>query len=295
METNAQRATRHERALVLAGGGVTGVAWELGILVGLQDGGLEVHAVDRIVGTSAGSVVGALVSSGVDFETLFAGQRVPPDQSAERAVTFDGEALMAAFAEFMSAGPISGDALRARIGQWALGATTVPEDERRAIITARLPIQQWPDQPDLKIVAVDVETGAPHVFDRASGVALVDAVAASCAVPGVWPPVSIEGHRYMDGGMRSTTNADLAHGCARVLLLSPLGLVNMGPLGNPAEEVAELERAGSVVRVVTPDAASVQAIGPNVLDPAYRAGAARAGREQGRALADSLRAFWQGT
>lgn len=292
MQTNTSVSTPHERALVLAGGGVTGVAWELGVLVGLHDGGLDVRAVDRIVGTSAGSVVGTLVSSDVDFETLFAAQFVPPEQSAERAMTVNAEGMMAAFAELMASGPISADVLRARIGAYALSVATVPEEERRAIIAARLPVQEWPAHPDLKIVAVDAETGEPRVFDRASGVALVDAVAASCAVPGVWPTVSIEGRRYMDGGMRSTTNADLAHGYARALLLSPLGLVNMGPLGNPAEEVAELERAGSAVRVVTPDAASLQAIGPNVLDPAYRAGAARAGRAQGQALADSLRAFW---
>lgn len=293
METHSHTATRHERALVLAGGGVTGVAWELGVLVGLHDGGLDARAADRIVGTSAGSVVGALVGSGVDFETLFAGQLVPPEQSAERAGAIDTEAMMAAFARLMTAGPVSGDALRARIGQWALGAMAIPEEERRAIIAARLPIQEWPARSELKIVAVDVETGVPRIFDRDSGVALVDAVAASCAVPGVWPPVSIEGQRYMDGGMRSTTNADLAEGYARILLLCPLGLANMGPLGNPAEEVAELERAGSAVHVVTPDTASVQAIGPNVLDPAYRAGATRAGRAQGQALADSLRSFWQ--
>jgi NTE family protein len=119
----------------------------------------------------------------------------------------------------------------------------------------------------------------------------VDAVAASCTVTGVWLPVTIEGHRYMDGDMRSATNADLARGSQRVVILSPSGLSDLGPFGNPRDEIALLERGGSRVEVVVPDAASIEAIGPNVLDPAHRAASARAGRHQGRAIAATLHAM----
>jgi NTE family protein len=286
------RNTMAGRALVLAGGGVTGIAWELGILTGLHDRGLDVRDADLIVGTSAGSSVGAQITSGVDLETLFAAQLVPPEQSAERSVAFDPSAMAKAVQGLMASGPWDPRTLRARIGSYALGASAVPEAERRAIIASRLPAAEWPRDRALLIVAVDVQTGEERIFDRDSGVFLVDAVAASCAVPGVWPPVTIAGHRYMDGGMRSTTNADLARGYGRVLILSPLGMDSLGPFGNPQEEVAQLEQAGSTVRVVTPDATATQALGPNPLDPARREAAARAGRTQGETLAASLQAFW---
>ena len=95
------------------------------------------------------------------------------------------------------------------------------EPVRRAVIAARLPSHEWPAHP-LVVTAIDAHSGAFTRFDASSGVPLVDAVAASCAVPGVWPPVSIGGRRYIDGGVRSVTNADLASGCGRVLVLAPM-------------------------------------------------------------------------
>ena len=118
----------------------------------------------------------------------------------------------------------------------------------------------WPQQ-HLLIVAVDTETGEEYIMDQTSGVSLVDAVSASCAVPGIWPPVTIAGHRYMDGGVRSATNADLAHGSDRILILNPLG-ANANFLGAGLDaEVAALEREGSQVLVIAADAASTTAIG----------------------------------
>ncbi len=280
------------RALVLGGGGVTGVAWELGVIAGLYERDLDLREADLIVGTSAGSVVGAQIASGTDIERLYATQLVPASQTAERAVNFDPEQLQAAFSRMMSAGALDPVTLRAGIGTYALAAPAIPEEARRAIIAARLPVHEWPER-RLIIVAVDTQSGEERLFDRTSGVPLVDAVAASCAVPGVWPPVTIDGHRYMDGGMRSINNADLARGFSRVLIFSPSGMADYGPLGSVQSEVSELERQGSSVRVVAPDDESIAAIGPNVLDPSHREGSAHAGREQGRALAEALRSFWR--
>lgn len=281
-------------ALVLGGGGVTGIAWELGIITGVHDRGVELRHTDLVVGTSAGSVVGALICSGEDLATLFERQLIPPEQSPERSATFDPAVLLEALQRILASGPIEPQALRARIGAFALTTSSVPEAERLAIIASRLPSQEWPQHPVLKITAVDTETGEPRIFDRTSGVPLVEAVAASCAVPGVWPPVTIQGHRYMDGGMRSVTNADLARGYSRVVVVSPAGMTIPAPFGNPSDEVAQLERDGSAVRSITPDDASWQAFGPNVLDVARRTPSAHAGRAQGQSLADSLRAFWSG-
>ncbi|MDQ2815439.1 MAG: patatin-like phospholipase family protein, partial [Actinomycetota bacterium] len=146
-----------------------------------------------------------------------------------------------------------------------------------------LPSRQWPARRIL-LVAVDAETGETRVFDRQSGVELIDAVAASCAVPGVWPPVTIGGRRYVDGGVRSSDNADLAAGCARIVVLSPLGYDSPFPSPMPLRDVVgRLRSEGSAVTVITPDEASVTAVGINPLDPATRLPAAQAGRTQGRA------------
>ena len=151
----------------------------------------------------------------------------------------------------------------------------------------------WPQQ-RLLIVAVDTETGEDYIMDRATGVSLVDAVAASCAVPGIRPPVTIAGRRYMDGGVRSATNADLASGYDRILILNPIGEAANSFGAGIASEVAALEREGSRVLVITPDAASVAAIGLNPSDPATREPSARAGRAQGRELAAPVAALWSG-
>ncbi len=279
------------RALVLGGGGVAGVAWELGILAGLQDAGVDVRDADIIIGTSAGSVVGAQITSGAAIESLFAAQMLPTEQTKERMVAFDPAQMMEAFGQAVAGAGSDIKAMRARIGAYALAAPTIPEAERRAIIESRLPVHEWPQQ-RLLIIAVDTETGEEYIIDRESGVNLVDAVAASCAVPGIWPPVTIAGHRYMDGGMRSATNADLAKGSERILILNPLG-ANANYLGTGLDaEVASLQRNGSQVLVIGPDDASTIAIGMNPLDPATRQPSAQAGRAQGRGLAAQVATLW---
>jgi NTE family protein len=287
MKSNETRT----RALVLAGGGVAGVAWELGILMGLYDTGVDVRGADILIGTSAGSVVGAQITSGTDLESLFNSQLIPIEQTKERKVEFDSVQMMEAFSQAVAGAGHDPRAIRARIGAYALAVPAIPEAERRAIIETRLPVHTWP-KPRLLIVAVDTETGEEYIMDRASGVSLVDAVSASCAVPGIWPPVTIAGHRYMDGGVRSATNADLAHGYDRIVILNPLG-ANANFLGTGIDsEVAALEREGSQVLVIAPDAASTTAIGLNPLDPATRQPSALAGRTQGSELAASVAALW---
>ena len=287
MKSNETRT----RALVLGGGGVAGVAWELGILTGLHDAGVDVRGADVIIGTSAGSVVGAQISSGTDLESLFASQLTPVEQSKERRVAFDPVQMMEAFSQAIAGAGPDLKAMRARIGAYALAVPTVSEAERRTIIETRLPVPTWP-RTRLLIVAVDTETGEEYIMDRESGVSLVDAVAASCAVPGIWPPVTLAGRRYMDGGVRSATNADLARGYDRILILNPLG-ANADYFGTgTASEAAALEQEGSQVLVIAPDAASSTAIGLNPLDPATREPSALAGRTQGPELAAPVAALW---
>lgn len=210
-------ATTGGRALVLGGGGVTGVAWEIGMLLGLAQAGLDLAAADLFIGTSAGSVVAAQLTSGASLDQLYDAQLA--DASGEIAARMSRAAL-ARFVLAM-AWPGNPQRARARLGHAALRAKTVSEAERRSVIAQRLPSHDWP-QRRLLIPAVDAETGAVVVFTMDSGVSLVDAVAASCAVPLVWPPMTIGSHRYIDGGVRSVANIDLAAGCERVVVIAPI-------------------------------------------------------------------------
>jgi NTE family protein len=170
---------------------------------------------------------------------------------------------------------------RQAIGAMALATGTVAEAARRAVIETRLPRHDWPAW-DLRIVAVDAHTGDAVVFDRASGVGLVDAVAASCAVPGVWPPATVNGSRYVDGGIRTMTNADLAAGYRRVLVLAALD----EPVVH--QQLAGLGRA----ELIQPDQASLAAFGTDPLDPSTRTPAAEAGRAQGSVEAARIADLW---
>jgi len=275
------------RALVLGGGGVAGIAWETGILAGLAEAGADLLGADLIVGTSAGSTVAAQITSGLSLDELFRRQIDPTAQVPELAAVLDGDAVLALFG---AAGEEASDPadFRRRIGALALEAPTVSEAERREVIAARLPSHTWPGR-DLKIVAVDAHTGEERIFDKDSGVDLVDAVAASCAVPGTWPPVTIGESRYVDGGVRSAENADLAAGCDRVLVLQVMEIPGNTDLG---DQVAALRANGARVEVVRPDEAALEAIGPNLLDPAVREPAAKAGYQQGLRAAPGMIALW---
>jgi len=143
----------------------------------------------------------------------------------------------------------------------------------------------------VRVVAVDATTGERVVFDRASGVDLTDAVAASCAVPGVWPPVTIGDTRYVDGGVHSGSNADVAAGCDIVLILTPTVEGAPAMLGRSLEdEIVDLGAAA--ILAVHADEASVAAFGLNPLSPATREPSALAGREVGRRVATQVATTW---
>lgn len=275
------------RGLVLGGGGITGIAWETGLLLGLQEHGVDVTAADLVVGTSAGSVVGAQLTTGVALPDLFEHQVAPPKPAPPASI---GRAVLAGFAWSMLRARGDLEAFGRHVGQWSArraAAGRLPTlEERFEAIRERLPIQEWAEEDRLRITAVDVEYGALRVFDRTSGVSLVDAVAASCAVPGVYPPVPIQGRTYVDGGARSGSNADLAASCDRVLAITPIDR-SVGPMRSAGRLLGATPHL-----VVRPDAAAVSAIGANVLDPAQRAASARAGHAQAGFVASAVRDLW---
>lgn len=278
-----------DRALVLSGGGLAGIAWETGVLVGIRDGwpGFVDALADpstMVVGTSAGSAVGSQVAAGVPLDALYESQLV--EETAELGAEIDVASFTAMVEQAVAGATSPRDAMR-RLGAVAASASTVPASDREEAIRSRLPHPEWPER-DLRITAVDIDSGELVVFTRDSGVSLVDAVGASCAVPGVWPVVSIDGRRYMDGGAMSPSNAQVAAGAARVLLLAPMPVEGPGAV-DPRELAAV---APAPVEVVAADPASLAAFGANPLDPATRPPAARAGREQGRAVAPRIRDVW---
>jgi NTE family protein len=271
------------KGLVLGGGGVTGVAWEIGLLHGLAELGVDLTDAGLFVGTSAGSSVAAQVTSGVPLQKLYEAQLAGATHELSASLRL-GTVL-----KFAVAGLWPGDRRKGRawLGRQALKAHTVSEVERRAVIAQRVGRDDWPAVP-LKAVAVEALTGEPKVFDASSGVSLIDAVAASCAVPLTWAPVTIDGVRYVDGGVRSVANVDLAAGCERVVVIAPM-VAGVRAADRPARQLAALGVPGVVV---TTSAAAKSRMGRNPLDPAFRAAAAEAGRDQARDEVERVRAIW---
>ena len=291
-----------ERALVLGGGGSAGNAWLIGVIAGLFDAGLDVTEADLIIGTSAGSTAAAQITSAAPAELLAAilsaapQQRTGPVGSDGRRVPIGPVAdHMERTSRIIAAAEDAAD-MRRRMGAAALEMDAASDGSGqtrwRATVAARLPSQRWPERTVL-ITAVDALTGEPVVFDRHSGVHLVDAVAASTASG---PPYSIGGNRYIDGGYRRNENADLAAGYGRVLVLSPFGGRSRHPLEwgmHLAAQVDELRARGSHVEMIFPDGNSLSAFGASMMDLSTRPPAARAGCDQGRALAEQLTEFWR--
>jgi NTE family protein len=276
---------KNERALVIGGGGVAGIAWATGVLAGLADAGADVTDADFLLGTSAGSAVAAQITSGVELPALFQAQVDPALQREELKPREGALAEVVEFGAKVDAEVTDPVERLRRMGEMALAAETVTEAERQPVIEARLPSHSWPER-NLSVVAVHAVTGETRVFDRTSGVGLVDAVSASCAIPGVWPAVTIGDARYIDGGVRSFTNLDLAAGYARTLVIAPM------PDPVLEADAASIAERGGLIEVITPDEAALAAFGTDPLSPASRTPAGHAGFAQGRAAAQAVTALW---
>jgi NTE family protein len=290
--------TSKSKALVLSGGGITGIAWELGLLLGLKEGGVDVTPANLIVGTSAGSSVGAQITSGLSLKELYLLQLVPIPETKEKPAEFDGGEFRQMMAAAIMSSPDAQTA-RIKIGEAALKAPTMSEEERLELLASRLPSQEWAEEPRLVINTVDALTGEWVTFDQDSGVSLLLAVAASSAVPGLYPPTTINERKYIDGGMSSGTNADVAKSQDLVLILvaePTMTAPAMGPTVHRisfADELKELEKSGAQVMVITPDEAALEAKGLNPMVPEKRSDAAQAGHRQGQEMAREVKIFWE--
>jgi NTE family protein len=284
------------RALVLAGGGYAASAWEIGLITGMADAGLEVRNADLFVGTSSGSRVALHLASEVAHEDAFRRRLQPGPPSSERPAVVDWEKLRDGLARAKDAGGRPTEILQ-RVGSLAIAAAAgSSHSRRREIVAAQLPMETWPKQRAL-IPAVNAETGERRAFDRDSGIDLVDAVIATTASFGS-SPVLFQDEHYFDGGYYSSDNADLAIGCDRVMILAlkrPPGVL-FPSLVSLDEAVTTLRDNGALVEVVHPDEHTLAAFtaAGGVMNPSISAPAAYAGRVQGRSIVNErISAFWR--
>lgn len=302
MSTPSSAPTHPARALVLGGGGSTGNAWLIGVVAGLFDAGLDVTDADLTIGTSAGSTAAAQLAGATPTELYAAILTAAPPQRTGPVGSDGGRPPASPVVDHLErtraiiASAANAADMRRRMGAAALDMDAASDGSWqgtwRATVAARLPGGAWPRR-RLLITAVDARTGEPVVFDRDSGVDLVDAVAASCA-SGL--PYRIGEGCYIDGGYRRNENADLAAGHGRVLVLSPFAGRTRHPLEwgmQLAAQVAELRAGGSRVEAIAPDGDSEHMFGANAMDASLRPAAARAGHDRGVALAEGLAQLWR--
>ncbi len=288
------------RALVLGGGGPVGIAWETGLLAGLAESGVDLSSADLIIGTSAGSAVGAQLAMGRQPQQMYAALSADagntrPGPTRQNPGSGGAAPNLMPLMELMQKAArddVAPVEVRKEIGAFALQAQTMGEEDFIATFGRMLAsAESWPTK-QYMCTAVDALTGEFQTWGNDSGVPLSRAVASSCSVPGIYPPITINGRRYIDGGMRSPTNADLAKGYDTVVVV----VVTTGAPGPMAEtskkrleaELDVIRNSGGELSLVGPDPASVEAFGVNLMDFTRRAGAAEAGLAQGRAAAASI-------
>lgn len=283
---------KKSKALVLSGGGITGIAWELGIVLGLKEARFDITNFDLIVGTSAGSYVGAMITSGITLEEHF-NLLLKSSSKIQSSIEFDNQEFRKNMLDAIKNAHDPQEA-RANIGKVALATDTISEEVFLKTISAILPEHEWSQKTRLVINAVDAESGEWVTFNRDSDVPLLLALMASSAVPGIYPPTTINEHKYIDGGISSRTNADLAKDEDLVLVLDtePGTMTEQtGYITNRItfkEELQVLKDSGTKILVITPDEESLLAKGDNPMNPENLSPSAYAGRRQGKLLTNQI-------
>lgn len=282
--------------MVLAGGGYAASAWELGVITGMAEKGLDIRNADLFVGTSSGSRIALHLASGDAHEAAFERRLQPLPPPFGRSAVVDWVSLHKGIATAKQAGGSKTQILR-RIGSLALAAAPGSSGPgRRETVAAQLPVTTWPEKP-LLIAAVNADTGERRAFGRDSGIDVVDAVIASTASFGALP-VLFQGEHYIDGGFYCTDNADLATGFDRVMILAlkrPAEIPSMS-VATLEETVKTLQDNNAQVEVIQPDETTLSAFAAagGLMNPAISAPAARAGRLQGgRVVSERMLSFWR--
>ncbi|MDD7795524.1 patatin-like phospholipase family protein [Clostridium sp. 'White wine YQ'] len=281
-----ENTKKETRAVVLGGGGVTGMAWEIGIITALLEKDIDLSEADVIIGTSAGSFVGSSLASGYDMRKLYDSQFA---QNISEVNTSVSPEIMGLWAEAFRSGKDDTKKIGKLFGDIAKKYPPyISKETRQRVVESRLTSTRWPQK--LKVTAVDADTGELHVFDGYSGTTLLDAVNASGAVPGIWPLVSFNEKYWIDGGMVSSTNARLADGYDKIVILSPMPQ-KYGLVPSVKEDASEMQK-NSKVSLIIPNEDSILAIGKNPYDPNHAASSAKAGFNQGIKEAADIYKTW---
>ncbi len=277
------------QTLVLGGGGLLGAAWEAGLVAGLAEEGLDIAKFDRIIGTSSGAIIGSQLGLGRTPEYLFMGQLAMAEKFRTQnpgpsAGTPPSPAWQAEMTRELQEAYLAGEVpkeLMAKIGRLAVETELLPEerflDNFRPMFRAG---EDWPEK--FACITIDAADGTLAVWDRGSGVDLLHAVAASAASPFFTRPVHVGGRECMDGGLRSTTNADLAEGAGSVLIAAPALAFMPGLIAQVRREIAVIGQKGGNAVLIAPDRSSVVAMGSNPMDGKRGDGVARAACNQGK-------------
>lgn len=268
----------NEKALVLGGGGITGIAWESGVLAGLIDSGILVNHADKILGSSAGSYVGSILANGQNMKTYY-------EQLANNRDNADNAQLDPSLFELWREAFVQGKTDEQVIGKY-LGdiinksPSTVSLKERERSVRKRIGNVDW--TPQLEITAINAKTGKLESFNETNGISLMEAVMASGAVPGIWPHVDMLGASWIDGGMISSTNARLMANYKDIIILAPLDQ-NQGLVPSVYEDVETL-KTNSNVTLITPDQESRNIIGTNIYSSQHIKEIGDAGYQQGKLI-----------
>ena len=284
------------KALVLGGGGPVGIAWETGLIAGMAEAGVALHHADFILGTSAGSVVGSQLALGRQPDALLHAEFAAAEAAKEAQASRGGKApdltgLMGIMARRPPGQPMPAD-LMLELGTYALNARTQSEEVFISGFGALAQLEHpWPEK--YACTAIDTATGEFLLWNKDTAAPLRLAVPSSCSVPGIFPPITIEGRRYMDGGMRSGTNADMAREYGKVVIIAVMPPA-FAPMMMPGleREMAVIADHGGEAALLVPDAACGEAFGLNLMDSSNREAIARAGFAQGQADAERIGAFW---
>lgn len=276
---------KNERALVLGGGGITGIAWESGVLAALIENGMNISQIGKIFGTSAGAFVGAVLSNNQDMKSYYhyLNENKDPNEQTK---------LKKEVYEMWRQAYIQGGNNQENIGR-LLGEMidqvqpVISMKERKKAIAKRLNGSKWTSQ--LVITAINARTGQLETINQQIGMDLIDSVAASEAVPGLWPHVTMNGKEYIDGGMVSSTNACLAKDFKQILIIAPL-TQKIGKLPNVFDDEITLSNTSDVY-TITPDEFSKSIIGDNIYDASVIIEVGNAGYEQGKRLAKEIKAL----
>jgi NTE family protein len=291
------------RGLVIGAGGVLGFAWAAGALAALeQEEGFDCRTVDMLVGTSAGSILAALLSSGLPMDGIVRNQQgipAPGDPVVDYDEDVDGTGPRPPFPSFALGSPgLLAHAARHPMATPPLAALSglVPKGRAsqtgiRRLVNSVAPGSDWPSGPTPWIVAMDYQSGRRVVFGRPTSpkATLAEAVTASCAVPGWFAPVEIGGRCYVDGGTRSTASADLmaGHDLDEVFILTPMASfaydsprslgcrferrVRRAITGQLLREAEKVRASGARVTLLGPGPEDLAVMGSNLMDARRRA------------------------